>query len=851
MANILQAVSDKIHDVWEDAKQELEAKRRIDAYIEETSKPPYGKKPETYAAGRAILESDPHFQITVLREILKMPVNAYRMAEIKSALEARDLPWTADEMEALLQTRRDSRVYYMGDVLRPIQRYIGRKNALTPKMREFLRFMQARADQEKGADARKIIARISVLLGEEKSALPEAGETWADAALADIAKLPEAEQTAWKKLFAQAQDSETAKPSAAWSKAAKECIAEAGAENFRKSVARWFGLVTVPAMKTLRHEYENGRVYEHQISSGSDRNVNILKGLAWMCADRTEAEIARALAKLVEAGVKKQPGIGPWATRAVNAAIWALTEMDSSEAVGQLSRLKMKITLRPSITHIENGLEAAAKKAGVTKADLEDLSVPSYGFDLNGTRREEFGESAGAATLTPTGDITLEWFGANGNPVKAPPADVKKNFADELKALKADVDAAGKMLTAQKARFDGFYLPERVWKLKDWRERFGNHPLLAHIAKRLIWHFSDADSSDNKSQGLWNAESADFADVHGKPIQWLTGDTDVRLWHPIGFAVEDVLAWRDALQKAGIAQPFKQAYREVYLLTEAELRTETYSNRFAGHILKQHQMNSLAALRGWKNPLRLMVDDSYPPATRELPELGLRAEFWVEGAGDNYGTDTTESGAYLYLATDQVRFYRTGAEVNYAHASGGQYAAGYGANAQPSPSLPLVDVPALAFSEIMRDVDMFVGVCSVGNDPQWQDGGPQGQYRDYWAGYSFGDLSANAQTRRDVLEKLLPRLKIAEKCSLTDKFLVVRGSLRTYKIHLGSGNILMEPNDQYLCIVQDRNAGKNEAPVGFLPFEGDQRLALILSKALLLSEDLKITDETITRQIRR
>ncbi len=47
----------------------------------------------------------------------------------------------------------------------------------------------------------------------------------------------------------------------------------------------------------------------------------------------------------------------------------------------------------------------------------------------------------------------------------------------------------------------------------------------------------------------------------------------------------------------------------------------------------------------------------------------------------------------------------------------------------------------------------------------------------------------------------------------------MRGDLRTYKIHLGSGNILMEPNDQYLCIVQDRGQEGDTAAV-FLPFEG-------------------------------
>ena len=76
-----------------------------------------------------------------------------------------------------------------------------------------------------------------------------------------------------------------------------------------------------------------------------------------------------------------------------------------------------------------------------------------------------------------------------------------------------------------------------------------------------------------------------------------------------------------------IQQPFKQAHREVYFITDAEKATGVYSNRFASHVLKQHQFNSLCAARGWKNRLRLMVDDEYPPAYKYLAVWGLRAEF--------------------------------------------------------------------------------------------------------------------------------------------------------------------------------------------------------------------------------
>ena len=94
----------------------------------------------------------------------------------------------------------------------------------------------------------------------------------------------------------------------------------------------------------------------------------------------------------------------------------------------------------------------------------------------------------------------------------------------------------------------------------------------------------------------------------------------------------------------------------------------------------------------------------------------------------------------------------------------------------------------------------------------------------------------------------MPRLKIADRCSFADRFLVVRGDKRTYKIHLGSGNILMEPNDQYLCIVPDSRSRARQDDL-FLPFEGDSTLSIIISKALLLADDTKIKDPTITRQI--
>jgi hypothetical protein len=112
----------------------------------------------------------------------------------------------------------------------------------------------------------------------------------------------------------------------------------------------------------------------------------------------------------------------------------------------------------------------------------------------------------------------------------------------------------------------------------------------------------------------------------------------------------------------------------------------------------------------------------------------------------------------------------------------------------------------------------------------------------------LGALTATAETRREALAKLLPSTKIASKVELGERFLRVFGTRRTYKVHLGSGNILMDPNDAYLCVVPARD---RMTPRLHLPFDEDPMLSVILSKAFLLAADDKITDPSIVRQLDR
>jgi hypothetical protein len=229
-------------------------------------------------------------------------------------------------------------------------------------------------------------------------------------------------------------------------------------------------------------------------------------------------------------------------------------------------------------------------------------------------------------------------------------------------------------------------------------------------------------------------------------------------------------------------------------------------------------------------------------ARRTYESLGVRAEFFFDPIFD---MEPETGDLYPYCTSDQLRFFRAGStsprDVLPRESPSGRF---------PGDDEPieLADVPLLALTEAMRDVDLFVGVTSIGSDPEWLDRGEGRRFENYWTSFAFGELTEAGKVRHEVLERLLPKLAIADRCSLGERHLMVRGDLRTYKIHLGSGNIQMEPNDQYLCIVSARD---RQADKVWLPFDDDAVMSIVLSKAFMLANDTAITDETIIDQIRR
>jgi len=792
-------------------------------------------KHATFATGRRILEAPAQEQIAIAEAIMlhrawienqnfANPNCGWTLRNLAHLLWRRDLPYAPSQVAALIlivSTQLGENRQFDDD-LAPIFKIcesLKARNAISAELLQALRNLKASMRPDfvwENAGRKRARDTIDRLTAPELLPM-NAGEAWSDAATEDLKRMPSKAQVAWMMLFYHCLDTTSSKPTQKWSHAAQALLELIGDNQFKAHVIRWFELVTLPRpvhREPLSPSHPNPDLLI------TDRNASLLKGLVWSCAGRQDRDLTRALSRLAEVCFKKVRNLGARCPRVGNACLYSLSIGSTDEAAAELTRLN-QIVKQPSAKKlIGKSLDEAAEASGQTREDLEESTVPTYGLDAGGHLKQLFGDFTAEFCISGLDAMRLLWRKADGKLQKSIPVEVKEKQTAELKVLKRTIQDIEKMLPAQRQRIERLLLAEREWEFTKWRDRYLNHPLLAHFSRRLIWHFRQ---DGQQAAAVWH--DGRMVDNQDRSVDWLSPKTSVQLWHPLGQELESVASWRRWLEQHRVTQPFKQAHREIYILTDAEQQTGTYSNRFAAHIIRQYQFAALAKERGWTYRLQGAFDSHNVP-TLFLPRWDLAVEFWVDSPGGQEGT--SEAGIYLHLATDQVRFCD-----------------------MTTTARPLSEVPALVFSEVMRDVDLFVGVCSVGNDPAWQDRGEGGPFGGYWYRYSFGDLSTPAKTRREVLEKLLPRLKIAGQCSLEEKFLVIRGSLRTYKIHLGSTNILMEPNDRYLCIVPDRSRAISLSHQEvFLPFEGDNTLAVILSKAFLLADDAKITDMSIVNQIK-
>jgi len=308
------------------------------------------------------------------------------------------------------------------------------------------------------------------------------------------------------------------------------------------------------------------------------------------------------------------------------------------------------------------------------------------------------------------------------------------------------------------------------------------HPVVAPMLALLV--FADDDGT------ILRRDDGILTTLDGTP----NPEHSVRLAH-----ATDLLAsgewsrWQEWQFASERRQPFKQLFRELYVLTDAERAASPMSRRYEGHQVQPRQALALLGSRGWL-------------ADRESGEVA-RA-FLAEG---------------LIARLTFLSGFLTPAEVELPTIDAVSFTKPHEFAAQP-----LDAVPPRVFSETMRDLDLVVSVAHAGGvDPE---------------------ASASTVEMRAALVREMTRVMKLDNVRFVDgTHVVIQGVLGEYSVHLGSAVVHRRPGGA-VCIIPVNSQRRGRL---FLPFaDDDPKTAEVVSKVLLLARDGQIKDPTILEQLR-
>lgn len=280
------------------------------------------------------------------------------------------------------------------------------------------------------------LAALAELSGSfAEACFPAQDDAFARYANPQLAALPPEQQDVWSKIIALALSANAGKPSEKYLKEAKTLIDALGADRFKKMLHGWIEFVCNSEVQTETVTH-GAYSYSTHVLPVCSVNQTVLKGLVWMCSHFHDSATLSALTQLALHSYDKIPNLGARYAAMGNACFYALFRSKGLDGIACLSRLRLRIKFSNAQNAIANYLDEAAAQQGVSRNEIEDMAVDSFGLQ-EGCRDYDFDGYTCRLAVTGVGKSELHWFKPDGSPQKTVPAFVKTDHADKLKKLKA------------------------------------------------------------------------------------------------------------------------------------------------------------------------------------------------------------------------------------------------------------------------------------------------------------------------------------------------------------------------------------------------------------------------------
>ncbi len=322
---------------------------------------------------------------------------------------------------------------------------------------------------------------------------------------------------------------------------------------------------------------------------------------AWVQAGLAHGADAR-VAMALSASLVVQAGDGLAARARVGLDVLeAMSDRDDDDdapiiALQRFSRAVKGASLKAAASQ---AIDRLALARGLDADALADRLVPDLGLDDDGTMPLDLGAGR-VVRLTFDALLRPRFRLTDGSVVEKLPPVGKAGDKVAHAAAKATVKAVTKEATdvgkTVLARLERLLRAGRVVEQGAARRCFFAHPLVVHIARRLVWLDVRRDDDGATVLGAFRvAEDGTFADAHDDVFA-LRG-SHVGLLHPASADADVVVRFRAIFRDYELIQPFAQLDRPV-LVPAADERGDVL-RRYEGRVVDTSRLFTLEA-RGWQ-----------------------------------------------------------------------------------------------------------------------------------------------------------------------------------------------------------------------------------------------------------
>lgn len=338
--------------------------------------------------------------------------------------------------------------------------------------------------------------------------------------------------------------------------------------------------------------------------------------------------------------------------------------------------------------------DAIAERKGWTRDEMADRTIPTAGFEADGTQTIDYGARQFTATLSD--DFSIELKNAADKAIKALPDANKAEDETEIKALKKEFSASKKelkqVLKMQLERLYEAMCTQRRWTFESWDLYLNRHPIVGRYCQRLVWI---AYRGDERIAVFRPLADRTLTDIDDEEIE-LQPEDEIGLAHGSALPEDVSKAWMEHLADYEI-EPIFQQFGNKTMELEEPLKKANSIDQFEGHLVNSYKLRSRANKLGYT---RGSAEDGgwFYTYNKNFPSLKLQAV--IEFTGNTLPEENrTVALVKLYF----IRM-KESAEDNYAFTH------------KP---LQLSKLPKVMLSECWNDLRR-ISEDGTGYDKDWQ-----------------------------------------------------------------------------------------------------------------------------------